>query len=268
MLKRLFLATAIALAIGIAAPAAAQDPTATVLLKSGERITGTFEGILNGIMYVRVSFPEQRRIPVGDVALVDFLGNTRNLPQAELVAVRGGPDFVVLRDGSSLRGDLVEVVRAGGGVEATTPLVFVFRSQDGMTRQLRAGDVARMYLGPVPDLTTTPEAVATTGTVARSTRFGPNDAGWVAASTPWTPTGIFVRAGDFLIFGADGEVKLGEGHIASPAGSRLRRYSGLAPIPNELMGALIARIDNAPLFAIGDITTPIKMPATGSFTLG
>jgi hypothetical protein len=34
------------------------------------------------------------------------------------------------------------------------------------------------------------------------------------------------------------------------------------------MGALIARIDDSPAFGIGDMTHPIRMPATGQLYLG
>ena len=67
----------------------------------------------------------------------------------------------------------------------------------------------------------------------------------VPATERWTDTGIYVRAGDELVFNASGTVRLSSVEdIADPQGSRTGRRAGNAPIPEESAGMLIARIGN------------------------
>lgn len=46
----------------------------TVLLRSGERISGRLEDLNNGTLFVRVSTHDQRKLPVSQVALIDYVG--------------------------------------------------------------------------------------------------------------------------------------------------------------------------------------------------
>jgi hypothetical protein len=257
-------------------PAAEAAQEATVLLRSGERVTGTFEDIANGQVYLRVSQHDQRKLPVDQIAVIDFVGGTRGLPESELAEARRGGDLLLLQGGSSFRGKLEDVVGARDLATPDAPLEIVFRDSEGRVQRVDSHRVARLYLGAVPDLSGVPGAVATTGTTPpapaaetpKSTTFGPGQAGWVDARTPWTPTGIHVREGDLVSFTAQGEVKIGENHIAGPAGSSRQQYSGTAPMPQDLMGALIGRVDGSEAFGIGDLTKPLRMPATGQLYLG
>ena len=44
----------------------------TVQLKSGEKVSGRLEDLEGGTLYLRVSLNDQRRIPIGDVVLIDL----------------------------------------------------------------------------------------------------------------------------------------------------------------------------------------------------
>jgi hypothetical protein len=70
----------------------------------------------------------------------------------------------------------------------------------------------------------------------------------------WTDTGINVRAGDTLVFDAQGTVRLSDNgnDIAEPAGARSGRRAAEAPIVNQPAGAVIARIGNSDTFFVGN----------------
>lgn len=262
MVKRCL--TAAALIFATAATAAAQRD-ATILLRSGERISGSFEDIQNNIVYMRVSLHDQRRVPVADVALIDFVGGTRGLPETELAAARTDGDVLILQNGTSYRGNLVDVT----GDREGERLEIVFRTREGATQRAFVADVGRLYLGRLPDLSNVPGAVATTGnTPPPANGSFASTAGWVAATQQWTSTGLTVGQGQMVSFNAEGEVRLGGDHVAGPAGSRRQLSSATAPLAREFMGALIARVGNSAPFAIGDLTRPIRMPASGTLFLG
>jgi hypothetical protein len=92
----------------------------------------------------------------------------------------------------------------------------------------------------------------------------------VSSRNQWTPTGITVRRGQVLNFTTTGEIQLSPdtNDMASVAGSKTgRRPTARAPLPNELAGALIARIGNSRPFGIGDQTS-WPVPASGQLFLG
>jgi hypothetical protein len=121
--------------------------------------------------------------------------------------------------------------------------------------------VARIYLGNYPF-----KGTATTATTPQNVPAGairvPANAGWVPA--------MMVRRGDRLTFSASGQIELSEqsGDVAIAAGSPQGRRAAGSPLPNELAGALIAKIGNSAPFAIGDQTQAITMPASGQLFLG
>jgi hypothetical protein len=248
---------------------------ATVLLQSGERVAGVFEDIQDNLVYMRLSQDDERRVPVSQVIVIDFVGGARGLPDTELTAARSTQDLLLLRNGTSIKGTLVEVRREGERdvTKEGAPVTVVFRGADGSTREVAIEEVGRLYIGPPPDLAGMPGTVAPSAPspapppADRPTNFGPGQRGWVAANRPWTLTGQLVRQGEFVSFSASGEVRLHGNDVASPAGSKQGAYSAGAPLPQVLMGALIGRINNQ-TFAIGDQTRPLPMPAMGEIQLG
>jgi hypothetical protein len=148
MPRRFLIAGLLIAAMAAAGSAPAQERAATILPRSGERISGRFEDIQNNIVYLRISLHDERRIPVDQVALIDFVGGTRGLPRTELAAARGPEDVLLLRDGTSIRGELLDVTHtheAGSGVDPASPVVvtFIFRGHDGTTHEVRAEHVGR-----------------------------------------------------------------------------------------------------------------------------
>ena len=81
---------------------------------------------------------------------------------------------------------------------------------------------------------------------------------------------MIVRRGETLTFQTTGEVQLsGDGNDkAHSAGAYSQRRPGAgAPLPQELAGALVARIGNGQPFAIGN-NTVVTMPEAGQLFLG
>lgn len=84
----------------------------------------------------------------------------------------------------------------------------------------------------------------------------------------WNDTGITVRAGDTIMFSAQGQIQMSDNasDIATPAGANSGRMAPDAPILGQVAGALIAKIsDYSPIF-IGNRTS-ITAPVTGRLYL-
>ena len=94
--QRVAIATALAASLGLTTLAAA-DEQVTALLRNGERVTGRFDGFNNGQVYVDVSDTDERKIPVGDVVLLDFVGGAQGLPETELSQARGDDHVLLLK---------------------------------------------------------------------------------------------------------------------------------------------------------------------------
>jgi hypothetical protein len=101
-------------------------------------------------------------------------------------------------------------------------------------------------------------AVATSGEFVR-----------VEANQPWTDTGITVRAGDTITFDAQGTVRLSNSRndIAGAGGTLSNRREADSPLPNQVAGALIARIGNSPPLFIGN-RRAVRAPFGGRLYLG
>jgi hypothetical protein len=67
--------------LGIGAVAAAQADRATVQMRDGSKIEGRIDGTdPEGELVVRVSQNDERRLPLGSVALIDRVGGASGLP--------------------------------------------------------------------------------------------------------------------------------------------------------------------------------------------
>ncbi len=236
------------IAAALALPAAAQS-NATFVLESGERISG--ELVEMGGVTVEVN-GRTRNFSQDEIAVIDFVG-TSSFPDNEVNQVERGSHLLVLRNGRTLSGRLVEVSSRPGRITFNA---------NGVSREFRANDVARIYLAR-------PEGASTAGwndqddeesRGARTIRV-PGDAGWV-------DTGIRVVEGQRLVFRTTGEIRLSnnDNDVAGPAGAHSGRTAANAPLRREAAGALIGRIDNGEPFGIGDQRT-ITAPATGTLHL-
>ena len=81
----------------------------------------------------------------------------------------------------------------------------------------------------------------------------------VDARQEWTDTGAYVNAGDVVTFRADGTIQMmtGTEDRATPAGSSTGRTAANSPRPDRPAGALLVRIGNGGIEAVG---------ANGTFT--
>ena len=78
------------------------------------------------------------RFNVDQVAYVDFGGN------ADGVRVEGNQEAVVLRDGTVLRGSLIEL-NHGDSTDESTPYLIIFKTDGGEEKRLPPSQVARVY---------------------------------------------------------------------------------------------------------------------------
>lgn len=247
MFKRTILATAAAgmLAVGIQA-----QEGATLVLRSGEKVTGQLVDMGGAGFAVRVN-GQDRNIPTNQVAVIDFTGGG-DMSDADWAKVGTG-QAVVLRSGQTVNGQLYDI----GG---TTPLRITVKTDSG-DREMSSNEVARIVLAR-------PTSVATTGNA--NTVGVPEGQGIAVSGTQqWTPTGIVVRRGEVLTITTTGEVRLSTdgSDMAGSAGSKAQRKAAGAPIPDAFAGALIARVGNGAPFPIGDQKT-VTVPAAGQLFLG
>ena len=91
----------------------------------------------------------------------------------------------------------------------------------------------------------------------------------VEGTQEWTDTGITVRAGDTINFDAQGTVRISNNRndIAGVGGTLSNRREANAPLPNQVAGALIARIGNSPPLFIGNRRS-VRAPFGGRLYLG
>lgn len=244
MLKRTIVAAAVA-ALSVAGVAAQE--TATLTLKSGERISGQLIDMGGSGFTVRVDGNE-RQIPTGEVALIDFAGST--MSQADWDRVSSGQHVIWLRSGETITGQLYDI----GG---RTPLRITVKA-DGTERELRSNEISRIALARPTNV-----AAATTGS------GGGGQTITVSAQQQWTPTGITVREGETLRVNAEGEIRISPdtNDRATPHGIVTQLFDPRAPMPRTLAGALIGRIGNGEPFGIGASGT-FKAPGTGQLFLG
>jgi hypothetical protein len=253
MFKRTISALAIA-AVGYLGVAQAQE-SATLTLRSGERLSGQLIDLNASGFTVRVN-NEERQVPKNDVAVIDFAGGT--MSSADWAKVPSGQQMVWLRNGQMVTGQLFDI----GG---TSPLRLTFKTDSG-DRDLTSAEVGRIVLAH----TDAAAAGASSNSSAASTTGTGNTASVVvSAKQRWTTTGITVRRGETLTFNTTGEVRLSASgdDVASPAGSASGKMGAQAPLPTSLAGALIGRIGNGRPFGIGNQTS-IPAPAAGQLFLG
>jgi len=240
---------------------AAADSNVTALLRNGERVTGLFDGVNNGQVYVDVSASDERHIPIGDVALLDYVGGAQGLPETELSQARGDDHVLLLRSGAATKGRLV-------GFEGTDrdPTV-VFRTTSGEERRVKVSEVGRLYLGRYPGAAAADTTAAAAPAATPSTTPGTVT---VQATQQWTTSGISVAKGQQVRFESSGEVQLSpdSNDVATTAGSKQGRRLNSGPLPGDLAGALIGRVGNGRSFGIGNQAGPLTMPDGGILYLG
>jgi hypothetical protein len=265
--QRLAIATALAASLGLTTRAAA-DERVTALLRGGERVTGRFDGIANGLVHIDVSDTDERKIPLGDVALIDLVGAAQGLPETELREARGDDHLLLLKSGAATKGRLVTIEGSERDKTNPQPTTVVFRTSSGEERRVPLSDVGRLYLGRYPGAAPADQAPAATPTTTITA--GQTGAVTVNANQRWVSTGITVAKGQQVRFNSSGEVQLSPdaNDTAGTAGSKIGRRMSAGPLPGQLAGALIGRVGNGQPFGIGNQTDPLSMPAAGLLYLG
>jgi hypothetical protein len=250
---------------------AQQEDRGTVLFRDGTRVEGRIDSLGNGSLSVRVSLADQRRIAVGNVALIDRVGGAQGLPDSELREAAGPQHLLLLTDGSSAKGELIAIRGGAGSAEENEPRTYYFRTPDGQERRYSPQQVARVYLGNFPVRSAAIETPAPrTADVTPAPAGGGGDVMPGAIRVParggWVNTGLRVRRGEQIAFNTTGEVQLSDnsGDRAQSAGST--RTAPNSQLPSVGVGALIGRVGDSGPFGIGNQTS-VPMPAEGLLLL-
>jgi hypothetical protein len=243
--------------LSFAGAAFAQEP-ATLLLKSGERISGQLVD-MTGSAFIMTVNGQERRIRIDDAAVIDFSGHAQNLPPAESQKAGQGQNLLVLKSGQQIQGKLEDV---GGRHPLRVSFV-----KNGVPTNYRSNEISRVYLA-----TPISSAVATSGAGTPAGQPGAATGNGVTVHVPanrqWTATGVNVQQGQTISFSSSGQVQLS----TDPGNtSTVNGKPGLQParsqMPGTLGGALVGRIGNGTPFAIGSLTS-IVAPGTGPLYLG
>lgn len=262
MFQRLTFAV-VAVWIGIGGIAAAQD-RATVQMRDGSKFEGRIEELTaKGELFVRVSQDDQRRVPIGSVALIDKVGGANGLPDTEIREAAGSQHLLLMRNGSAMKGQLLAIRGGEGSANGDQPRTYVFRSADGREQSFGPDQVARVYLGTYPFAAITGggtvPAADTTGLAAGIDTPGSIR---VPANAGWINTGMRVKRGELISFNATGEVQLSDNRTDRARSAGVGRVANGAPLPTVNAGALIGRVGNSQAFGIGDQAS-VPMPFDG-----
>lgn len=259
---------------------------ATFIKNNGERISGMVESRTVGrslfnrtpSFLVNVN-NRQVQVPMTDVAVIDFdSGATPSTRELNALPTDGN-HLLVLRNGSQREGRLVNVV-AGDAVRWTY--------EPGDTEDIPMRDVRRIYLNPqgarnayrynagqyeygdnqygngqYGNGSNHPDGNRSGGLLTPSTELE------VPANVAWTDTGMDVRAGEMVIFVANGQIMFGRdaSMTASPEGNPAMKNQSY-PVPGASVGTLIGRVGRTAPFVIGTNRRAIQMPANGRLRLG
>src|SRR5262245_34296565 len=185
-IKKLILVTALAALVAPSLALADHEHRVTVLMRNGDRIAGLLEDVEGGVVFVRASLHDQRRLPLSDVALIDLVGGASGLPETELSAARGPNELALLRDGSSLSGKFVDVHGGEATAAANETHTLIFRTTSGEERRIPLDNVARVYMGHFPGSAPPAPAPAAAQPTFTTGEAIPAGAVRVPANTAWT----------------------------------------------------------------------------------
>lgn len=252
MIQRFVLALVVGFGAMLVADSAVAQERATVVLRSGERVSGDLVDLNAQGFAVQVK-GDLRRFSVNEVARVEF-GGDGNLPKAD--ELRSGQHAIVLSDGRVVFGKLYDI-------SGKQPLTLTLDTSNGR-REFQSNQVRSLHL--VNPSSVGGGGVGTGGsdlTVPEGTGIA------VPANQQWTSTGINVRKGQRVRFSARGEVQLSNDakDRAIPQGSLTGRRPANGPLPQELAGALIARVGNGQPFAVSNFAE-ITASENGMLWLG
>jgi hypothetical protein len=256
------LMAALGLSILLISTEALAQVSATLVLRSGERVNGQLVDH-SGVGFTMIVNGQERRFRENQVAVVDFVGGGMGIPDTEIAGIRDGEHLMILRGGESVHGMLYDMGEKN-------PLRVTFKTAKG-ERTVHSNQVGRIFLARPPAATASNPPAAPAPAPAPAPRL-PADAVpqatiTVAANTEWTNTGISVRKDEDLFFNPNGTIQLsGNGSDTASAAGSSRTAPG-SPVPQASAGALIGRVGNSAPFLIGN-QTRVNMPASGELQLG
>ena len=233
--------------------------SATVVMRNGDRVQAEVRDMGQNFS-LRVN-GQPRQVPIGDIVLIDFAGNGRDISSDELSRANAANGFVVMKNGETFNASLKDLTG--------DPLIAIFTNG----RRSSLGEVARIYFGSLNNVPGFPtQSVGETRGRDMERSAAPANARSVVvpSNVQWTNTGFNVSRGQYLRFEPSGEIRLstnGE-DIGRPAGALSARKADRATIPTIPVGALIGRVGNGQPFSIGDTTNAFDMPDSGRLFLG
>jgi hypothetical protein len=256
---------ALVMVVVVAIPAALRgDGTVTLLMRSGEKVSGELASYDQSTIDLRDGGGARRSFQMREVVLIDFVGEASGMPNGELIAAQqaGGDHLLVPRRGPQLRGRIGDFVGEGG------PDARVLFDTGNGRRDVKVDTVARIYVGAFTDQAYTAAGVARPPTGDSGSPVVTPGELTLPATTKWLDTGVRVRRGEQIGISASGRITLRGGDVeAGPAGALDGSRDGGAPLPGLPAGALIGRIDNGAPFGIGDQPS-IAAPASGRLMVG
>jgi hypothetical protein len=236
---------------------ATAQPTATVVLRSGERQTGQLISY-NGSTYTFRIDGQTRTFGNNDVAAIE-IGGSRQLTSDQQNQLAQGRPFVMLTNGVVVDGR-VSQISGGSSVFNRQPSNVVVDTASG-ARTLNLGDVAAIYVTNFTGSTAGEAAIGTGGIIAMVN---------VPGNQQWTATNIQVKNGDILHFQSSGSIQFSPDPAdkAGPGGAPNRHTVAGSPLPLSPGGSLLIRIgENGPVLPLSD-QTAARMTADGMLYLG
>jgi hypothetical protein len=208
----------------------------------------------------------ENRVPIANVAVIDFVGGGQGIPTSETSKIEAGKHLVFKKGGASFYGRLIDMTG--------NPLVLVLETGEGR-QQVSTNEAGRIYLARWEGMPTGGGGGGTGGGAGTSDRpttrpEATNDSVSVPANVRWVDTGLQVRPGQMVTFNASGEVTLSgdNGDTAGPAGASSGRVADRgAQMPGIAAGALVGRVGNSMPFGIGNQTQALRMPGGGPLYL-
>jgi hypothetical protein len=272
MRGRGILLTGIGLCLTAAAAIAA--PRVTIVLKNGERVTGSLVYHQDTNINLIVNGNDEA-FPYDDIAVIEFVGGTPSAAELDRLPRTDRPaelqrDMIAFKDGHTVHGKLHDVIDDAETIS--------FDAGRGDRQRYASRDIARMYcnggaargvyhVAPAPPTPAPPPPKP----AAEQDKPLPGSIR-IEATRDWTDTGVAVKKGQRVAFEAVGTIYFGadDNMKAGPDGSaavNARQRRGL-PVPEMGIGGLVGRVDEGEPFPIGSNTNPIVMPATGRVYLG
>jgi hypothetical protein len=267
---RTLLAAAL-LTIAVGSSVAAAADRVTLVLRSGEKITGELDGQTENRIYIRTTHADQPKVPIDQIAMIDVGGDAINPSADEMAQAAGSAHYLIPQSGAPYKGQFIRLEGSLGEADPKPPVI-VFKKESGEESRIAVSQTRRLYLGNY----TPPSTQSTSSTSGPAS--APLSAGerlvTVMANADWVDTGVTVRQGQAVSFTSSGEVTLSadSSDKATTGGSVTGRKAASAPIPTAAAGALIGRVSGArgrganSVVAIGDQKT-VAMPAAGRLFL-